>query len=317
MKFKTFVVLIVLGLAFSGFTFFDKQEKPIFSGQIETKDSYLGSKTGGRVEKILKQEGDVVKLGEEIIAFDSKEQHLKVELYKAKLEQAKVNVLKMKTGYQKEDIAIAKADVNTKNAALENARKNYERYEKLLKDKATTPQEYEERKNIFLQAKAQFEASQKKFELYTNGYRVEDISMANEVLNEAQANYALALLELDEAKIVATSTGKIEKISVRMGDLVSKNQPIIQVSEESQKYAKFYIPETKLHMVSVGQKVEIKIDGSDKKYGGEVYFIAQNAEFTPKNISTKDERQNLLFAIKAKVNDEVLKSGLFVEVTLP
>ncbi len=60
-------------------------------------------------------------------------------------------------------------------------------------------------------------------------------------------------------------------------------------------------------MVSVGQKVEIKIDGSDKRYSGEVYFIAQNAEFTPKNISTKDERQNLLFAIKAKVNDEVLK----------
>lgn len=316
MKLMTFVAIVLLGFVLSGFSFFDKHQKPIFSGQIETKDSYLGSKTGGRVEKILKQEGDTVLLGEEIVIFDSKEQQLKVELYKAKLEQAKVTFLKMKTGYQKEDIAIVKADVDTKSAALENARKNYERYDKLLKDKATTPQEYEERKNIYQQAKAQIEASQKKLELYTNGYRIEDIDMANEVLNEAKANYALALLELDETKIVATSAGKIEKISVRVGDLISKNQSIVQVSEENQKYAKFYIPETQLHQVSIGQKVEIKIDGSDKKYSGEVYFIAQNAEFTPKNISTKDERQNLLFAIKAKVDDAVLKSGIFVEVTL-
>lgn len=316
MKFKTFMVTLLLGLFFSGFTFFDKQTKPVFSGQIETKDSYLGSKIGGRVEKILKDEGDSVARGEEIVHFENKEQHLNVELFKAKLEQAKITVLKMKTGYQKEDIAIAKADVTTKSAALHNAKTNYERYTKLLKENATTPQEYEERKNLFLQAHAQLEASQKRFELYSNGYRVEDIALAHEVLKEAEANYALALLALDETTISATHAGKIEKISVRKGDLVSKNQSIVQVSEASQSYVKFYIPETLLHTVSIGQNVEIKIEGSEKRYRAEIYFIAQNAEFTPKNISTKDERHTLLFAVKARVQDAHLKSGLFVDVSL-
>lgn len=317
MKLKTIFGLVIVCLLFSGFKWFNKDEKAIFSGQIETKDAYLGSKTGGRVAEILKHEGDVVAKEEVIVVFESKEQQLQVALLQARLEQAKTTVLKMKTGYQKEDIAIAKAELEMKNAALENARHNYERQEKLLKDKATTPQNHEEAKAIFLQAKAQVVATSQKLEWFQNGYRIEDITMAQEGLNEAEANYALALLDLEETKIIATHEGKIEKIAVHIGDLVAKNQSIVQVSAQSEKYAKFYIPETQLHKITIGQNVTITIDGSDKKYTGEVFFIAQNAEFTPKNISTKDERQNLLFAIKAKLSDETLRSGMFVEITLP
>lgn len=317
MKFKIFVALLMVGLILSGFKWFGGAEKEVFSGQIESKDAYLGSKMGGRVEEILKREGDSVSKGEAVVIFDAKEQHFKATLAKARLDQAKVTLSKMQTGYQKEDIAIARAELETKNAALENARKNYERQEKLLKDKATTPQNHEEAKAGFLQAKAQMVAASQKLEWYQNGYRAEDIAMAQEVLKEAEANYALALLDIEETKVITSSEGKIEKIAVQIGDLVAKNQPIVSVSNPKERYAKFYIPETQLHKVAIGQKVEIKGDGSDKKYTGEIFFIAQNAEFTPKNISTKNERQNLLFAIKAKVSDEGLKNGMFVEVNVP
>jgi HlyD family secretion protein len=223
----------------------------------------------------------------------------------------------MKSGYQKEDVAVARADFDTKKAALDNALKNYERQQKLLKDKATTPQNEEDARSIFLQAKAQKEASQKRLELYANGYRIEEVMMAQEALKEAKANVDLALLELKESTIVASVDGRIEKIAVQQGDLISKNQAVVQVSQEREKYAKFYVPETLLHTISLGQKVNIRLDGSEKIHTGEIFFIAQNAEFTPKNISTKDERQNLLFAIKAKVEDEGLKLGMFIEVSVP
>ncbi len=309
--------MIVFVVLISCFTLFADKTQPHFSGQIESKDSYIGSKVGGRVHKIVKQEGDFVKAEEPILFLENEEYFLKAQLVKARFEQANAQLSKMKSGYQKEDVAVARADFDTKKAALDNALKNYERQQKLLKDKATTPQNEEEARSIFLQAKAQKEASQKRLELYTNGYRIEEVMMAEEALKEAKANLDLALLELKESTIVASVDGRIEKIAVQQGDLISKNQAVVQLSQEHEKYAKFYVPETLLHTISLAQKVNIRIDGSEKNYTGEIFFIAQNAEFTPKNISTKDERQNLLFAIKAKVEDEGLKRGMFIEVSVP
>ena len=317
MKLSILFSSMVAILIFSGFTWFQTKSSTTFSGQIESKDSFIGSKVGGRVAKILKHEGDSIRVGEVIVTLENEEYLLKVELLKARYEQASINLSKMKSGYQKEDVAVARADFDTKKAALENAQSNYERQQKLLKDKATTPQNEEEARSIFLQAKAQKEASQKRLELYTNGYRIEDVMMAEEALKEAKANLDLALLDMKESHIASFSEGRIEKIAVQEGDLISKNQAVAQIAQANEKYAKFYVPETVLHTISLGQKVTIRIDGSEKIYTGEIFFIAQNAEFTPKNISTKDERQNLLFAMKAKINDESLKRGMFIEVSLP
>lgn len=303
-------------LLFSGFTWFQTKTSTTFSGQIESKDSFIGSKIGGRVAKILKHEGDSIRVGEVIVTLENEEYFLKVELLKARYEQASLNLSKMKSGYQKEDIAVVRADFDTKKAAFENAQRNYERQQKLLKDKATTPQNEEEARSIFLQTKAQKDATQKRLELYTNGYRIEDVMMAEEALKEAKANLDLAHLDMNESKIISLSEGRIEKIAVQEGDLISKNQAIVQIVKADEKYAKFFVPETVLHTITLGQKVTIRIDGSEKVYTGEIFFIAQNAEFTPKNISTKDERQNLLFAIKAKINDDSLKRGMFIEVSL-
>jgi HlyD family secretion protein len=317
MKRTVLISVVILSVLFSGFSWTQKEKKAFFSGQIESKDSYIGSKVGGRVHKIIKQEGDFVKAEEAILFLENEEYLLKAQLVKARFEQANAQLSKIKSGYQKEDVAVARADFDTKKAALDNALKNYERQQKLLKDKATTPQNEEEALSIFLQAKAQKEASQKRLELYTNGYRIEEVMMAEEALKEAKANVDLALLELKESTIVASVDGRIEKIAVQQGDLISKNQAVVQLSQEREKYAKFFVPETLLHTISLAQKVNIRLDGSEKIHTGEIFFIAQNAEFTPKNISTKDERQNLLFAIKAKVEDEGLKRGMFIEVSVP
>lgn len=131
-----------------------------------------------------------------------------------------------------------------------------------------------------------------------------------------EANLNLAKLNLKESTIKASSNGVIQNISAQIGDLINPNQAIVQIDLADEKFAKFYVPQTKLNLISLGQKVYITIDNSSQKYEGEVFYISQTAEFTPKNISTKDERDNLLFAVKAKVDDAVLKNGMIIEVTL-
>lgn len=302
---------------FSGFTLFNTSSQVLFSGQIEVSQSYLGSKVGGRVEKILKNEGDSVEKNEPLVLFEKNEQELRLEQAQAKLEQAQHYFQKMSNGYQKEDIAMLKAERDVKNAALENAHSNFIRQEKLFKALATTPKEYDESKTLFLQARALKEQSEQKLELYTKGFRQEDIEQSLAGVNEAKANKALAKIELDETVVLSSEAGRVDKISVQVGDVVAKNQAIIRLSIRDQKYVKFYVPQSMLSLITIGDEVHMHTDGETRTFKGKVFFIASTAEFTPKNISTKDERENLFFMLKAKVEDEALKSGMFVEVFLP
>ncbi|MDD3342614.1 MAG: HlyD family efflux transporter periplasmic adaptor subunit [Sulfurospirillaceae bacterium] len=309
-----FLLMIVSFL--SGFSLFTPSAIT-FSGQIETHDAYLGSKVGGRVERIFKQEGESVQKGDAILCFDTHETNANIEALRAKIESQQQTLNKLTYGYQKEEILMAKAAMDAKNAIRINAQTQYQRQSKLFYANATTQQEFDTARNTLHEAEANYANSVAKLALYQNGFRVEDIAIQKALLKESQAELKLWLITLDEATIVAPENGRIEKISVQKGDLIGKNQIAVQFSTPQNMYAKFYVPETLLHTIHLGQKVTLHIDGSDKLFNAEIFYIANSAEFTPKNISTQNDRANLLFAVKAKISDPALKSGMFIEVIAP
>lgn len=317
--FKSFFILLLI-VGVGGYIYFNfplnKPKELSFSGQIDSKSAYVGSKFGGRIKAIYKNEGDSVKKGEDLIVLDSDSQKLQIALLETKYNQAKITLRKLKNGYQKEEIESAKADLDLKSAVLNNAKVNFERQKILFASGVGTSKDYDDTQSIYLQAKAQKEVSAKKLELLSGGYRDEDKSLAKESIKEIEANLNLAKLNLKESIIKASSDGIVQNISAQIGDLINPNQAIVQIDLKDQKYAKFYVPQTQLNLISVGQKVYITIDNSTKKYEGEVFYISQAAEFTPKNIATKDDRDNLLFAVKAKVKDTILKNGMIIEVYL-
>lgn len=317
MKKTQLASLLLFSFIFSNFTFFNQNTPPHFSGQIVVQESNLGSKVGGRIKAILKHEGENVVNNEIIIHFDEREHELRLAEAKAKLSQAQSHLEKMKNGYLIEEIALKRAEVEAISAVYVVAENNYKRQEKLFKSNATTAQELEEKKSLYLQSKAQKTVSEKSLLLYTNGFRKEDIDSANASVDEAKAAYALAQLEMQESVIVAPFDGRIERVSVEIGDLVSKNQSVVSVSDVKNKYVKFYVSHTYLSSFSLAQEVRIKVEGEENFTKGKVFFIASHAEFTPKNISSKEERQHLYFALKASVEDSTLKSGMYVDVYLP
>lgn len=167
------------------------------------------------------------------------------------------------------------------------------------------------------------QAKLKQIELQTHkmlqnpNYNAKDIDILQAQIDEIRANLDLAKLTLDECNVTAPIDAVIERIAVEVGDMITPQKGIIELSFPTKKYAKFYIPETKLLWIKVGDSINIHVDGSDKIYQATITSISQNAEFTPKNIYTQDERANLLFGVKAKVQEEALKSGMMIEVRLP
>jgi len=247
MKKIPIILLLTIGI----FLLYYLNQEPrehYYSGAIENRNAYIGSKVGGRVEAILKNEGDRIQKGEIILTLNAKEQALRVASLQAKLTQVKLQHQKI---------------------------------------------------------------------LHNSNHNPKDIAILQAQIEEVRANLDLAKLFLDESNITAPCSGVVERIAVEIGDIITPNKGIVELSFPHKKYAKFYIPETKLTTIAVGDRVEITVDGTKQIFEATISSIAQNAEFTPKNIYSEDERENLLFGVKAKVEDQVLKSGMMIKVRTP
>jgi HlyD family secretion protein len=109
-------------------------------------------------------------------------------------------------------------------------------------------------------------------------------------------------------------------VSVRPGDLVQANQPILRVLRADDLWVKVFVPETKLGLIPLNKEVEVRIDSfPDKRLHGVVIQKASISEFTPRNVQSVDERRYQVFAVKVRVDDPqgVLNAGMAAEVTIP
>jgi HlyD family secretion protein len=244
------------------------------SGTIEATEVEISSKLAGRIEVITKEEGDSVAKGELLAQLEHKELSAQLKVAEA--------TIKM-TGAQ-----IAQARTNLKN--LED---NLKRIEALYKSGSATQQQLED-----IQTRVDGARDQ-----------VRSLEFSREQAS-AQKNYIQA--QVDNAKIFAPISGRIIKKTAEEGETVFPGSPILTVADLSKLTLKIYLKETEVGLVKLGQAAKVKVDSyPDKEFDGSVSFISPVAEFTPKNIQTKDERVKLVFAVKITIPnpEEKLKPG--------
>jgi HlyD family secretion protein len=167
------------------------------------------------------------------------------------------------------------------------------------------------RKEQILQAEAAYRQAAEQCKLVEEGARIEVRQQAAARLQQAQAALKLAETRLGYATLRAPLSGMVLSKNVEPGEYVSPGTPVITVGEIKKPWLRAYINERDLDRVKLGQKARVTTDGG-KVYEGVVAFIADKAEFTPKNVQTEKERVKLVFRIKINVeNPELeLKPGM-------
>ncbi|HEY6010386.1 MAG TPA: efflux RND transporter periplasmic adaptor subunit [Nitrospirota bacterium] len=180
-------------------------------------------------------------------------------------------------------------------------------------------------------AEAQLEKAQKDLERYEPLYKQHAISAQQ--LDSARAGYAVALAQshqasaalrvvqsrLNDTVIFAPAAGVILRKNVEAGETVQAGVPIFTIGDLADPWIKVYIKEDKLGLVKLGQKASITTDSfPGKVYEGSVTYISSEAEFTPKNVQTKEERVKLVFGVKVSVRNEQneLKPGMPADVRI-
>jgi len=166
-------------------------------------------------------------------------------------------------------------------------------------------------------ANAQLASSRSTLDLAVEGYTQPTILAQKAVVEGARQAVKLAELNLDKTLITSPVEGIMQYKHVELGQVVSVGSKIATVMDPKDIWIKVYVPEAQLNKVKLGQKASIEVDAyPHKKFSGEVINISENAEFTPKNVQTKEERTTIVFAVKVKLSEgfSVLKAGMPADV---
>jgi HlyD family secretion protein len=283
------------------------------SGNIEATNILVSSQVIGKVFRILKEEGAIVNKGDTVIIIDPETYELKLQEALASKDYAEAQFNLLKKGARVEDINQAEENLRQAQTTFNLAETDKERMENLYKSKSITKKQYDEAIANYEIALAKLNASKENYQKVKNLSRPEELKQAEANLNRQIALVNLTRKSLNDCYVTSPSSGFITKKFIEIGETAGIMSSLFQVADLSSVQIVIYIAETELGKVKLGQKTEIKVDTySDKTFEGKVIYISPEAEFTPKNIQTQEERTKLVFAVKIKIDnpDSELKDGM-------
>jgi HlyD family secretion protein len=288
-------------------------------GNVDIRKVDLGFRVGGRIEKMLFEEGDAVHQGERVALLDRIPYANEVALAQAARDRADAELARLQNGTRPQEIRQARARVTEAQASLRAIEEQYRRSSTLVKVNAISRQSFDDIQASRDAARARLASAQQTLALALEGFREEDIAAGRSQLAEAEARLEQARIRLEDTAISAPADGVLLTRVVEPGAIVAAGQTVATLSLNHPVWVRAYVPEPDLGHIWPGMPAEIYTDSRpDRPYQGHVGFISPEAEFTPKNVETPRLRTDLVFRLRlvAENPDEGLRQGMPVTVKL-
>jgi HlyD family secretion protein len=270
------------------------------SGSFEAIETIISADANGKLLQFDVEEGQTLEKGKTIGFIDS------VQLYLKKVQlQGQIRA----TLSQKPDAASQLAPLYTQ---LETARKEQKRLTSLVAANAANQKQLDDINAQVDLIQKQIESTQKSLSITTGSLdaQIRPLQAQIDQLND----------QLVKCKIVNSINGTVLSKYAEVNELVAMGKPLYKVADLSEIILRAYLTNDQLAQIKLNQKVSVLCDdgkGGTKSYEGNVTWISSKAEFTPKTIQTKNERANLVYAVKISVkNDGLLKIGMYAEVVI-
>ena len=289
-----------------------RTDKPDGSGTIECTQVRVASEVSGRIASLLSDEGDAVTNGQTLALLDPLACKLRRDEARAALAQAQAQFELMTAGSRNEDILKARAQVADAKALAEVTASDAQRMETVFAQNSISQKQRDDAVAAAKRAAAGLAAAEQHLNRLVTGNRQEEIRAAGAAVDVAHARLALAEKAVADCVVAAPRAGVITTRSVEPGEVVAVGATLATLSQLDEVWLSLYIPESRLAAVKIGQKAFVQIDGEPRRREGRVTFVSPEAEFTPRNIQTPDERTKLVYRIKVTLPnpDGVLKPGM-------
>ena len=242
----------------------------------------MGPRSGGRVEKIFAQEGDRLRAGQPIVELDAAELKARRDLAVAQIDSAT-------------------HDAESQVALLEFLRDDAKRQQDLLKRKVISPTD--------AQKAASSGTAQEKI-----------VAAAQTRVIQARAQLADIDAQFAEMQVKAPSDCVLEVLSVKVGDVLAANREVATLLLPQHLWVRVYVPEPWLGLIKIGDHVRVRVDSfRGKDFDGIVEQVNRQAEFTPRNVQTVEDRIRQVFGVKIRLpsGEDRLRAGMAADVYFP
>jgi HlyD family secretion protein len=282
------------------------------SGTFEVDETVVSSEVPGQIKALDIREGSVLAKDSIVGYIDS----LPLELQKAQVE-ASINALREKTSNVEPQVKLLKDQIGVLKVQLDDAIHEKERTERLIKADAATQKQLDD-------LNTQINVLQKQIAVNEQQIKVQESNTGTQnrtILSESKPlKKSVAQIEdqLKRTNIKNPMNGTVLTKYAMAGEFTTPGKALYSIGDLSVITLRVYVTGTQFAQIKLNQPVKVYVDSAAdtyKEYSGAITWISDKAEFTPKTIQTKDERANLVYAVKIHVkNDGLLKIGMYGEV---
>jgi HlyD family secretion protein len=265
------------------------------NGRLEATKVYITTKAPLRVETILAKEGDRVDAGQVVARMDT-------NTLKAQLRQAEAQIQRARDAK-----ATAAATVAQREAELGFWKSDVDRHRSLVASSATSREEYEGIYAKWKGGEAALQAAKSQ------------VIEAQAAIEAAIADADRLRVDIDDGILVSPRRGRVQYRMAEQGEVLPAGGRVLDMIDLTDVYMLFYLPEAEAGKATIGAEARLVFDAlPDVVIPATVYFVAAEAQFTPKAVETRTERQKLAFQVRARIDPALLsKYEPYVKTGLP
>lgn len=310
-------LVLVLGGGFLLYKLFARSDRLVLTGFVEGEERILRSKVTGRIMEAPFEEGQSVGKGQVLVKIDDRDVNARVaqanldaQTVKERLAEAQSQLARVQSDVEG-GIASAKAVVAQMQATLDWTRSELERMRALHAERVVSKQLLDKAIRDERQAAANLEAARAQLSVAEGARRQIDATRQNvEALKQHLASQLEVVRQAEIARtdytIKAPFAAAVETKYIFDGELATPGSPVAGLLRPEDRYVRVYIPVTELEHVRVGTDVRIELDAAPgTSFAGRITFIANETQFTPKNIETRDDRVTQVYEAKATILEGV------------
>ena len=307
------------------------------NGRLEATEINIAAKLAGKIEQLLVDEGDYVKAGQTLVQMQTntlkaelEQANATIKVKEAELEQAKaqLQVEEASLAAANASLASAKAALAAKVSTYNNAKSRYERSKELMEKDVTSRQTFENDEAMFQSAAADVDSAKADIQGVEADVKSVEAAIVSDKAAIVKAEAAIAAAkadadriqaDIDDSTLTAPIDGRIQYRISEVGEVLSSGGRVLNLVDLTDVYLTFFVPEETAGKIALHADARIVLDAMDDvAIPATISYVASVAQFTPKTVETREEREKLMFRVKAKIDPDLLKQYVeYVKTGIP
>lgn len=331
------LILVLLVAAGMGYFYYQGSEsgknKMVFTGSVEADQIDLSPDIAGTIQTISVRDGEPVKKGQLLLTMDTSDYAIKLEQARKGLELAKLKASDINDGNSANQVRQARANRDSVNEQISGSakemeflKKDYTSMKALYDSGAASETQLDTAQRALDREQAKYEGLLKQKEALDASLALAEEGATTQTKSAASLDVEMRQLDIQDLErtigkgtLYSPTDGVVQSVNYQGGERVAPGNRVVTLVDMSRMEVKIYVPEIQLHRVKTGMTVRFTDEFlKEKGVIGRVTYISPEAEFTPKNIESKQSKQEMVYEVRVNIQDpsNTVKPGMFLDVAL-